>query len=432
MSRSELAQADDGVIRVAVISDVHVQADARDAGAGGHYAAAMPTDDPTSNPFAGLLALADLDTTVRADVLLSPGDLADRAHPVAIFDGWKRLHEIAGALGGATCIAASGNHDVDSRFAHNEYDALGVLKELRPYFPINDFAVANEYWARHFCIVDSDSYRVMVVNTAAYHGYSVEADAGNKSKKRYVAPEYEHGRVASRTLAAIRERLQTMESRSVNILLCHHHLDKLDEIADSDYSAVEGAGAVLEMLSSGKYGEWTVFNGHRHVAKVSIPGHSLESPFAFTAASFSKNLVDYPIDGLENQFYLFEFDLTAALKLGLKTAARFRTWTWRTGQGWTQAADVMSLPPREVVMPSRGGFGFRGDPDSLRPQILHAVDGSSGPFLTLGELAELVPELQFVPPYSLRRLLDRMREADEIAIAVDTSRDQVQVSGARK
>ena len=426
---SQLKQENATSVRVAIVSDVHVQADPTMAGVGGHYAAAMPTNDPKRNPFEGALALIK-SGGLRADVLLCCGDLADRAAPVALVDGWTRSHQMADALG-ATLVSTSGNHDVDSRFAHNDHDALGTLKALNPLFPVDDYHLANEYWARHFTVLEAPKYRILIVNSAAYHGYDIPLEASNKARKKYVPPEYEHGRIAESTLNSMKERFDSLENKPVNLLVCHHHVDKLDEIADSDYSAIDGAGRLLDWLSTGAHGEWSIFNGHRHVAKFTLPGPTLESPFSFTAASFAKNLVDYPIDGLDNQFYLVEFDIEAAAELKLRTAARFRSWSWRAGQGWCDAPNLMSLPDREVVMPDRGGFGFRGDPDSLRQKILDEVRTSDLPYVSLDELRTAVPLLEFVPPYSLRRLIGRLRSEGQLGVAVDGMTIQLSFLGDR-
>src|SRR5882724_3087313 len=60
--------------------------------------------------------LATLEQTIRqhqirADFVLVPGDICDRANGKALRLAWSRLHAVAALVGGAEVIATVGNHD---------------------------------------------------------------------------------------------------------------------------------------------------------------------------------------------------------------------------------------------------------------------------------------------------------------------------------
>src|SRR5437868_5484690 len=184
-----------------------------------------PETDVNQHPMSGLTKLITDDPKIRADVLVCCGDLCDKARPGGILYTWDKLHKLQQALGAAQLITTPGNHDVDSRFGYTEFDARGFLQTLVPPFPFPEDSLNDRFWSRHYIILTEQSYRIIVLNTSAYHG----AKEG----------EFEHGRVALRTLTAIRSELEKLESESpklLNIVVCHHHPHDHGDIEDNDPS----------------------------------------------------------------------------------------------------------------------------------------------------------------------------------------------------
>ncbi len=88
--------------------------------------------------------------TVKADVLVCCGDIGDKAYPSAISHTWERINKLKSALDAKLLVSTVGNHDVDSRYKYNDYDAKGYIQGLSPTFPGPNEARTNEFWAQHF------------------------------------------------------------------------------------------------------------------------------------------------------------------------------------------------------------------------------------------------------------------------------------------
>src|SRR5207253_4694190 len=97
----------------------------------------------------------------------------------------------AASLGCKLVVGTTGNHDVDSRLTHHKFDPLEVLKTLVPLYPFPDDTANGQYWMRHFVAHENDLYRLIVLNSSAYH-------AGNPQ-------ELERGRISSATIERIEQ-----------------------------------------------------------------------------------------------------------------------------------------------------------------------------------------------------------------------------------
>lgn len=412
-------------LTLAVISDIHVHHDPAARAGESNYAAAMPEKSPTDNPFVGLRDLI-VEHNIKADFVVCPGDVSDRAHPSAMADGWDQLETIRQALDAFAVLSSAGNHDVDSRHQYNLFDAAGYLRGLSPLFPVPDRTLANEYWAHHYCIVNGENYRIVLLNSAAYHGQAPPAEPASLASKPYV-PEYVHGRVAESTIARLSEELLLRPPPPLNVLVCHHHPVRVDAIADKDYSTLEGAGELLQALSIRGIGRWLIIHGHRHVARIAVGPGRIESPVLFGAGSFGKNLHDFPLEGLRNQFYLVELEIEQLATLRLAVAGSFRSWAWVDTEGWVKRPAILDLPRQEIVLPTSGGFGYRGEPDEIRRAMTALLEASSEPYLTLDELATSDGRLRHVPPFTLRDIILDLADNDGVKIARTLDSEEIQL-----
>jgi predicted MPP superfamily phosphohydrolase len=189
----------------------------------------LKTTEPESHgqhPVADLVRLINQEA-LKADLLLCPGDLGDRANAAGIQYAWAKLHELGERLGSSLITATAGNHDLDSRYVANSYDAQGVLQSLNPLFPLGHEEESNSYWAQKFIIKESAGYRLVILNSSAYHGTTPD--------------EMNHGRVAALTLSKLQEKLQQSSTKPVNLLLCHHHPQQHCELKLSEYDVMKNA-----------------------------------------------------------------------------------------------------------------------------------------------------------------------------------------------
>ncbi|MGI8427490.1 MAG: metallophosphoesterase family protein [Actinomycetota bacterium] len=275
-------------LRLVVLSDIHVYHDEATLLGNSNYARDMSDHSISNNPVA---ALKELITSrgITADFLICPGDITDRAHPGALEHGWRLLHEIKDLVGAKAVLATPGNHDVDSRYGHTRYDAKGVAVNLSPDFPISHRQLADTFWARHFVMLEGGNYRIVLLNSAAYHGEGTvfPGDPSDKTPRPPPLPEYEHGRVSPNTLDAIEKLLKATDPKPVNILVCHHHPDRLSGARfESDYGAMQGGRELTDTLARPEYGRWVIIHGHKHLGAVHQPSCSTSpGPIAFCASA---------------------------------------------------------------------------------------------------------------------------------------------------
>lgn len=358
----------------------------------------MPDRDPKLSPFTGLAQLIS-DEQLSVDILMCCGDITDKGHPAALRYGWRALEALKGRLGAILTVATVGNHDIDSRYEYSEYDARGAVLDLaEPLFPVNDAHLANEYWARNFCVLEAGNYRLVLLNSAAYHG-TARADAPAVSGR---VAEYFHGRVSSRTVARLNEYLSQAAPKNLNILLCHHHPARLDALAHLDPSEMLGGQMLIDALSEPDRGRWLIVHGHRHVARIQRPGGAALNAgcLVFCAGSFGKVLP--PAWPSSNQFYVLELHTDPRQAHGLGMAGEFRAWSWTRGQGWQRAGFRENLP-------GRGGFGFLGEMADLASAISTAMDASGQGFVRFDEAVRDVPHLRFVAPGDWPHLLRELK-----------------------
>lgn len=373
---------------VAVASDLHafetVAVDAR-------RPSSLCTKDPDTfavqHPISGLKHLIDTHT-LRADVLVCPGDLAHQADPSATRYAWQQIHALAGILHCKRVVATPGNHDMDSRYKYNDHDPRGFLQSLDPGFPDADATVFDKFWSRHFAVLFEQDVRIITLNSCAYHGHTPPT----------LPAEHEHGRISQYTLAQLERVLDSTPVTTPNILVCHHHPHPHSELNLGDYDAMARGQELLELLSSGKHGEWLIIHGHKHHPKLVYAHGGNAATLIFSAGSLCADLYQALASNARNQFYLIDLDVTRSVSDGLR--GTFRAWDWAHGHGWIPAGPKSGLP-------AKGGFGFRGTLSALVTQINNILptDGT----MSWSDLVSSIPDLEFLIPSDLDALCHQLK-----------------------
>lgn len=404
-------------MKIAVLSDLHIY-DATEAGGGvkpSYLDAANINLRNSTNPLASLHDLIAREG-LEADYVVCPGDIADKASPSALQIGWSALHDLSKRLGAEELLVTNGNHDIDSRFQASAFDAKGVLLSLAPYFPIDDLGDANFYWARNYVICERDGCRFLLINSAAYHGYSGRAGSPEKE------PEYTHGRISSWTIDAIVKDLAGRSVYPVNIAVFHHHPIRHHGITYQDYSEMEGGGRLLEALTNATCGEWILIHGHKHIPRLAYAGGGAEPPFIFCAGSFSATLMG-EIAQTKNQFYILDVDNKNGIG-GLTLCGAISAWDWAPAVGWSPAIQSGGIC-------ARAGFGYRGSLQSLAQQVDAYMKASGHRILRRAEMSASkftaeVPGLLYVLPADFKKL-DLALEKMEITLAREASGEILEI-----
>jgi len=389
-------------MRIAIASDIHAYdpIDPPPPAPPSYLCISDPADRPNRHPIAGLKHLISSEK-LRADILLCPGDMADRANTAALAYVWNELHALQSLLGANKLIATAGNHDVDSRHKYNDFDAKGALQSLIPSFPGLSEQQCDQYWARNFVLAEETDWRLLLLNSSAYHG------AGKDQLK-----EAEHGRVSQRTLSAIETALASSSAKEVNILVCHHHLYRDNAIFEQDYSEMDGADHLLRLLGSGEHGQWLVVHGHKHHPKLQYGAGGLTSPVVFGAGSLCASLYAELAARARNQFYILEINPNAAKIHGLDIAGHITAWDWIPNAGFKPAGISSGLP-------HISGFGYRASIATIASRIAAQFSGTN-PYLRWHELLTFIPELQYLLHSDIGAILHHLKTAHKIDCAQDS------------
>ncbi|MFJ4017217.1 metallophosphoesterase family protein [Microbacterium sp. NPDC090014] len=381
------------MLRIAVLSDVHAysKAELEEGGSRPSHAEISNPDNPSVNPFAAVHHLIEREK-LSADVLISGGDLGDRGSAQALTYAWAEVRKLQSSLGAQLLLPATGNHDMDSR-ALNGYDARGALQGLKNY-PFADVALNNQYWANNVVVQQHGTFRSVLLNSAAYHGYQ---------------DEWKHGRVSQRTRQHLTEALTVTPDPGINVLVTHHHLYAHGGVDLEDMSAMKESPALLNILDSGNYGSWLIIHGHRHWPSLTRASGSQGAPVVFSAGSFSAVLWDELQDKARNQFYILEIDDTNP---GHRVVGTFRAWDWIIDEGF--------LPARERSgLPHRGGFGGTLNGAELASRIAAVYAQHGEPYLPYSTILAELPDLKYSMPSDVKQCIDVLENSHNLSVLYD-------------
>jgi Calcineurin-like phosphoesterase len=390
----------DDVLRIAVASDLHAYDRHRleeNDPEPSFFEIGAPESPVGQHPIAALRSLIGT-SGLRAHILLCPGDLGEKATPAATKHAWTAVHSIGDSLGASAIVGTAGNHDVDSRYAYNDYDAKGFLQSLIPSFPVAADATFDRYWSRHFAILTWPELRLVILNSSAYHG-----SGPDKTKN---PPEYGHGRISELTLQSLSEALRARTDVPLNVLLCHHHPSPFEEFGLGAADVMDGGAELVRILGEGHCGQWLIIHGHKHFPKLLYAqGTTAITPTIFAAGSLCVRLQSEISASCRNQFYILDFSLNDLNTMGL--VGRFRSWDWVFGVGWQPAQEHSGLP-------CQGGFGFRENRTMLKTLLAEVC--SSQPQTTWSQIVSAQPRLRYLMPHDLRLLLDALEEGGRFRV----------------
>lgn len=368
-------------IKIAILTDIH--AFTKDDGPDPSWInLADDQGNPKVNPFAGLHALISGDEAIRADLVVCCGDMGDRASPEGQQYVWGEVNRLRAALHAERVAATAGNHDMDSRLVNTKFDAKGQLQALVPPFPIADRDNWLEYWATNFTQFEHGTVRFVLLNTAAYHGYHDPK----------ATPEYLHGRVSDRTLDAMAAALKLQGKRPANVLICHHHPLKNDEIKIDDYSEMRNGDRLLNELVNARVGPWLIIHGHKHLPRIIYAPPGNTAPTIFSAGSFSAKLPAEFGDRARNEFYILELEVPTTIGAVSSLKGSISSWQWSYGIGWQASRAGHGLGPGAA-------FGARVDVAEEAAQVATSLKAhNAGTSVQWTEVCQTNTTLKYLIP----------------------------------
>lgn len=396
--------------RIAVASDFHAHSKPYDDKDAPSYLSLHSPEGRTAvNPVAGIEALI-AEQNLEADILLCPGDMGDKADIAAQSYVWRKLQDLGRLLNAGQVLATAGNHDLDSRNSA-DFDAKGGLQSLSPVFPGLSEELCDRYWSRNYVIHEEASWRIVLLNSSAYHG-----GRAPKNDEHAGEEEYNRGRISLRTLERLKAELEGSNKLPLNILLTHHHPARNSDIPNSiDYSEMVAGDQLINLLSELNTGSWLVIHGHKHVPKIWYAGSGTGAgPVIMSAGSFSAKL--YPeIGGIaRNQFYIVEIDIEATESNQMGVLGQVYAWDWSPHIGWQEAKDGSGIP-------YVAGFGWRENADRVATDVANAFADLATPFAQWGDVGKSIPLHPFLTPQALKRLRRILVDDHKLEVLFDGS-----------
>lgn len=380
------------VIRIAVLTDIHAFS-SKEGETPSWINLAEDQSNATTNPFAGLRTAIDTDPNMRADIVICCGDMGDKGSPEGQQYVWQEIYKLKDALGGSLVLGTAGNHDMDSRFVNSKFDARGQLQALRPPFPIAENDRWLEYWARNFTVLNAEGARFVLLNSSAYHGY----------QKDKSPPEYLHGRISDRTLDALLEQLRGNGKAAANILVCHHHPLRSDQIKVEDYSEMLNGDRLINALIEAKVGPWLIIHGHKHLPRILYAPGGNVAPIIFSAGSFAAKLYPEYGDKARNEFYIIDLEVPGTTGTTSSLFGIVTTWQWTYGNGWNKPKSGQGLG-------AAAAFGARVDVAQEAADLAMALKASyAGKSVEWDKICSDYKKLKHLIPEDFEIFLDHLK-----------------------
>ena len=360
-------------LQLAVMSDLHC-----------HHSSLGPAESllltdadrsPSSqHPVESLLELINKDQ-LRASILLMPGDITNKVDRQGMISGWGFVHEIAKALHVDTLAPTLGNHDVNSR--KPEEDPFRLVRGLSPKFPTLNEIVFDQFWSKGFCLLERDTYRVLVVNSVMSH-------TNEETAKR--------GFVSTHQLDDISHALAVAPLKQFQIAVCHHHPMLHEDIGLGTSDVMQNGSLLTQMLA--EKGFHLLVHGHKHHPKLSFAPGAQALP-VLAAGSFAAGMKNGLASRTRNVFHSISMEYSEEEQT---MRGSILTWQFRQSKGWTLATWAA------VDFPHKTGFGSLTTAEQLADQVQKAFSALNAPMAEWKAVAQSVPDLQFVPPATFEKV----------------------------
>lgn len=308
---------------IAIASDLHCTYGGQSSSKVSYLLSDLPKLPINRHPVESLKKIIQAES-IQADLLLCPGDISDKVDKQGLLSGWQYLQEIKFALNASSLISTLGNHDVDSRNRHNS-GPFDFIKNLIDYKPTENESANDSFWRNGYCIVHTDEYLILVLNSCSNHTNEENAKVSL---------------IHDSTLEKIEKELKEItDTKLIRIAMCHHHPLHHSNISYQDSDFIDKSDRLLLLLGELEFS--IVIHGHKHEPRL-VKFNSLP---VFACGSFSSmaNLLEV---GAQNTFHLIK--INTSTKKGV-----INTWIFQPINGWVQKHDA--------CFPSQTGFGFSND-----------------------------------------------------------------------
>lgn len=367
-------------LRIAVVSDMHCLYKNADTPSGITYLYSNAPQNPVArHPVYALLKLLENNQHIRADILICPGDIADKADEQGLLTGWEYLKKIKAGLGAANLWSTVGNHDVDSRRTRGYTSAFQYLQDFSNDYPLDGFN--EKYWSKKYVIIEHGEAQVLILNTC--HNHASKDDANQSI-------------ITPTTLQEIEDDLSKLPIKKYRFAFCHHHPIKHSniDIQYKDGDVIDNGDKLVSLLE--KHDFQILVHGHKHDPRL----EKSKSLTIFAAGSFS-SLQNIKELGANNCFHIIE--LLPNQKCGI-----IKSWVYVPPRGWEVKKDT--------EFPCVTGFGNTKTVEILATECLTALEAEEDHTIPFSKLLQALPELEFLIPEEQIRLNTILRDKYNLAL----------------
>jgi metallophosphoesterase superfamily enzyme len=398
-------------LRIVIVSDLHA---APEAHADESYILLEPPDARRhQHPLSDLLAFVG-DRGLRADYVLCPGDITNRSDDMGKVYAWRRLQELKTALGAAALLATPGNHDITTYTPG--VDPRTTLRNLSPSYPTGDASRDEVFWRDGMVTVEEEGYRFLILDSCQAHGPHPGEGIGEAEEAAY-RERLNRGEITATQLTTLERICAQLETRPVNILMCHHHPKEHQRRAlfkDAYGAMVQGDELLRTLEEAHTSGRWLIVHGHKHIPQLVAASGDINSPIVLGAASLGGRLWHPVVTVTRNQFHLLRIPLDPHPTLAPLRGV-VESYMWGYGIGWVPAS------PESAGLPGMCGFGNPVDHRVLATQVRDYMSDHALAFAKWREVVEAVPSVEFQHPTELERF-----EATLEAVGLELHRDRRQ------
>ena len=361
-------------IKIAVMSDLHCQLE-RERLDSLLLVGSLRTP-AERHPIQSLIKLIDAER-FTADVLLVPGDLANKGEREGLSQAWDYVLEVGARLSATAVIPVLGNHDIESRRIVSSRDPTYFARNLRPGFPFGSDADCASFFTDGFCTLNlSDNTQAVLINSVVDHIDPESAQRGTFSVDR---------------IQRLADSLRVSLTAPIRIAMMHHHPALHSGPFSPDLDVIPTGDALLRALSDG--GCRLVIHGHKHLARL----RHVDNMVIFAAGSFSALMNEYG-SAMGNMFHLLDIENPNILATELR--GTIKTWTFQLGSGWIKS----NL--RFRGFPFTTGFGRTAAVPNMVNALSALVSSQSGvSIFAEADVLAAVPELPFMMPDEFEMLV---------------------------
>lgn len=393
-------------IRIAVMSDLHCHG----SSAKPHHSFLL-TDalrvPPGNHPVEALKHDVIQRESLRADVLLAPGDLTNQTDRQGLVSGWDFIHEVADSLSAGLIVSTLGNHDVDSRHLASG-DPFRLPRGIGKNYPVPDGSESAHYWADGFSVIETAGVRIITVNSVADHLDEINAERGS---------------VSTGLIASLDRRLNTLSPHRRTIGLVHHHPIQHELTGMESSDLLLNGQPLLDCLA--RHGVRLVVHGHKHYPRLRYFDAAGASVVIFAAGSFSA--INANMLSTRNLFHILE--LPDETLPGCALLGRIHSWEYSFGRGWSPSHQ------RSADIPSIAGFGCTCEPQALADEIGSFANALNKTVVSWSTIVSQFPRLPYIAPAQFKLVARRLKDVYAMRVMPDSGEppeNLVRISGDAK